>query len=115
MSNDKWMEGVGRRIHLSVAMRWLITAQASSGRAFLISNIHSTKRFGQRVVTYVLIPPLIMSTALVVPTRDLINGSSKAMDSTAFKALSDLVDAKIAFLVFLSISVEWTAVHRRLS
>lgn len=48
--------------------------------------------------TYDLKPPPTISTALVVPTKALIKGSRKITDSTAFRSLSDLVEAKMAFL-----------------
>lgn len=45
-------------------------------------------------------PPPTISTALVVPTRAVIRGFWKITDSTAFRAFSDLVEARMVFLRF---------------
>ena len=55
------------------------------------------------------------STALVVPTRELIDRSWKITDSTAFRALSDLIEATMAFLRSGSTSAEWAAEQTRVS
>ena len=67
------------------------------------------------MATHTLTPPPIMSTALVVPTREVIKGSLKIIDSTTLRALSDLIEAKIAFFISWSTSAECTAVQRRVS
>jgi hypothetical protein len=66
-------------------------------------------------MTHALTPPPIISTALVVPTRELIKGTLKIIDSTALRASSEIIEAKIAFFISESISAERTAVQRRVS
>ena len=104
------------RVYLSVETRWLTTAHASSGRAFLITRVQSRDlaTHGWRIA-YALTPPPTISTALVVPTKELINGSRKIADSTTLRASSDVVESKIAFFRAWSISAEWTAEQRRVS
>ena len=103
-----------RSIYLSVAIRWFITAQACSWRAFLITNICSAKH--SHTCGNVRLDTLpTRSAALVVPTRELIKGWLKIIDSTAFRAEANMIEASMIFLRAPSISVEWTAAERRVS
>lgn len=79
-----------------MAILWLINTQASSGRALLERIGLIGRQTGDQYYTHALTPPLIISIALVVPTSDLVSGSSKITDATASSALSEVAESKIA-------------------
>lgn len=57
----------------------------------------------------------MMSAALVVPTSDLVSESRKIMDSTNFRALSEVAESRIAWRSSFSMFAEWVAMQTKVS
>ena len=66
-------------------------------------------------ITHALTPPPITSTALVVPTSDLVLGSLNIMDSTALRASSEVPESRIARRSSFSTFAEWVAMQTKVS